>query len=431
MLTSPTAVVARITARPSRTMTLAACMTLLLMAGCAGSGGGRSDTDEGPAAAASPADIRGSTLLCLGDPGGGPGTLTIVSLPIREPVTPSAQVDVRADPLGPPGSLAISPDGRFAFVAQADDAGDTVAIVDLRSAPPRVVQQAFVGQSPRGVAINGSGDLLAVVTRQPGAPLVMLPINGNVPTPAGEALAWPLSRLSNESAAASSVQWHPSGRMLAITLPESDEVAFFAVERGDGDTIEIALAAPPTRVGPTPLHAAFAHDGRVLVCLCASRDAGGSMPISPGQLCAVAVPELPRRWEKKGELLGPSPRVIGRAALPPGPAGIAISPGGREVAAVCTSGADGTPGRGGTLSVLTIDRSGEMSLKAQTSLGAVPAGVAFDASGRFVLVSQFGSLDPEAAAGEVSFWRVGARTLTQQDFFVGIGAGPHGGLIVR
>lgn len=431
MFTSPTAVTARITARPNRTVALAACAAVLVIAGCAGSEGGRREADEAPAIAASPADIRGSTLLCLGDPGGGSGTLTVVSLPIREPVTPSALVDVRADPLGPPGSLAISPDGRFAFVAQAGDAGDTVAIVELRAAPPRVVEQVFVGQSPRGVAINASGDLLAVVTRQPDAPLVMLPIDPGSPTPAGEALAWPLSRLRDESAAASSVQWHPSGRMLAITLPESDEVAFFAVDRGDGGRIEVALAAAPTRVGPTPLHAAFAQDGRVLVCLCASRYAGGSMPISPGQLCAVAVPDLPRRWDKNGALLGSPPRVIGRAALPPGPAGLAISPGGREAAVVCISGADGTPGRGGTLSVFTIDRSGELTVKAQTSLGAVPAGVAFDASGRFVLVSQFGSLDPEAAAGEVSFWKLGARTLTQQDFFVGIGAGPHGGLIVR
>lgn len=429
---SPTALSARAALRRGTMTATLLILGTTTLTGCAGGGGGGARSDEAAARPASPSDVRGSSLLSLGDPGNGRSTLTVVSLPIREPVTPSSQVEVMADSLGPPGSIAVSPDGRLAFVAQAGNAGDTVAIVDLRAAAaPRVVQESFVGQSPRGVAINPAGDLLAITTRQPGAPLVMLPIASNSPTPAGEALAWPFSRLSDESAEASSVQWHPSGRMLAITLPATDQVAFFAVDRGDDGAIEVALAAPPTLVGPSPIQATFAHDGRVLVCLCANRDASGSVPASSGQLCAVAVPELPRRWEKKGELLGPSPKVIGRATLPPGPVGIAVSPNGREVAAACTSGADGTPGRGGGMSVFTLDRSGEMTLKAQTSLGAVPAGVAFDTSGQFVLVSQFGSLDPEAAAGEVSFWRVGASALTQQDFFIGIGSGPHSSLIVR
>ena len=43
-------------------------------------------------------------------------TLTVVSLPIQEPQTPHAQINVGNSALCPPTCLAVSKDGRYAFV---------------------------------------------------------------------------------------------------------------------------------------------------------------------------------------------------------------------------------------------------------------------------------------------------------------------------
>lgn len=411
--------------------TARACVLVLmaLITGCSGDGSAPIADDAPPS---SPGDIRGGVMLSLGEPGDGRGLLTVVSLPIREPVTPSAQLDVNAAASACSGGLAITNDGRLAFVAEARGGGDSVASVDLTNpAAPRLLGRAFVGIAPQGLSLHPAGDLLAVATRQPGAPLVMLPLDSTTPSRMGEALAWPLSGIRDESADVSCVAWHPSGRLLAVTLPGADEVALFAVSRKGAD-IQIALAAPPTPLGSTPLHAEFAQGGRVLLCLCDNPKPGGAAePIASGQLCAIAVPELPPTWDVKGSLMGAMPRIIDRVTVAPGPVGLAISPSGREAATISTSGPDGTPGRAGTLHVFDLSERGELTGRTQTALGAVPAGVSFDTASRFVLVSQFGSLDPDAAAGEVSFWRLGRQSLIQQNFFVGIGPGPYGSLLVR
>jgi len=65
-----------------------------------------------------------------------------------------------------PGSEpAISPDGHYALVANADD--DTVSVIDLTLATPAVVQTITVGDDPRGVGIIGSDNVALVANRGP------------------------------------------------------------------------------------------------------------------------------------------------------------------------------------------------------------------------------------------------------------------------
>lgn len=433
---------------------LALAMTgglLLLTTGGCKSGGGHAST--GPA---QPGDVSGSLVLALGDadlPADAPSqtlladraadardALTVVSLPIREPVTPSTQIDVSNSAIGSPACVTVSPDRRFAYVLESRGAGgegsarpisslpvgENLTTIDISSPmSPTSRGTTFVGTDPQAVAVNPSGDLLAIVTTNPRNQLVMVPLSDGVP---GSPASWPLIGLDDDEAVASCVAWHPGGRALAITLPNRDEVIFYAFSRDADGALAIAAWGGPVHVGHTPIFGAFTPDGRHFVTVNANRPAGDmSSPAGAGGLSVISV---------SGNLdslddAATSHTLVGSATTAVGPVGAAISPDGTLVAC---GNAQASTGPGGSVSLFWLGRDGELVPRGEYPVGAVPAGVAFDPAGRFVLVSQYRSLDPAAADGEVSFWKVtggSSPKLEQQDFFLGIGSGPHGVLIVQ
>ncbi len=75
--------------------------------------------------------------------------------------------DTRQDmPVGLwPYNIAVTPDGRLALTADNGNAGvsdghvDTVSVIDLEAAPPRVVDRVVVGDAPEGLAISPTGEI--------------------------------------------------------------------------------------------------------------------------------------------------------------------------------------------------------------------------------------------------------------------------------
>lgn len=430
-------------------LALAGGLLILAIGGCkSGGGGGRAST--GPA---QPGDVSGSILLALGDadlPADAPAqslladrgpnardTLTIVSLPIREPVTPSTQIDVSNSAIGSPACMAISPDRRFAYVLESRGPGgdgsarpvsslpmgESLTTIDI-STPmsPASRGTTFVGSDPQAVAVNPAGDLLAIVTSNPRNQLVMVPLSDGLP---GSPASWPLIGLDDDAASASCVAWHPSGRALAVTLPGRDEVVFYAFSRDADGSLAIASWGAPVHVGHTPIYGAFTPDGRLFVTVDANRPSDGvSSPAGAGGLSVVRVSD-------NLDNASASHTLVGSVTTAVGPVGAAISPDGSLVA--CAN-AQASSGPGGSVSLFWMGPNGDLVPRGEFPIGAVPAGVSFDPAGRFVLVSQYRSLDPAAADGEVSFWKIAggsSPTLVQQEFFLGIGSGPHGVLIVR
>jgi hypothetical protein len=108
--------------------------------------------------------------------------LTVVSLPIVEPVTPHAQVSVSNSALSPVTSLSVSRDGKWAFATEyrgpapanattIDELpkGSTLTAIDLRDPlRPSVAATKNIGAEPMSVSVHPDGELLAVATHASG-----------------------------------------------------------------------------------------------------------------------------------------------------------------------------------------------------------------------------------------------------------------------
>src|SRR5688500_400567 len=104
-------------------------------------------------------------------------TVAIIDL---KPTPPKilAEIEVPASVVGPPLSVAISPDESLALVTAAmkinpDDPtkhipDNRLSVIDLQTSPPKVIATLETGKGPAGVSINRQGDLALVANRAEG-----------------------------------------------------------------------------------------------------------------------------------------------------------------------------------------------------------------------------------------------------------------------
>ena len=124
--------------------------------------------------------LVGGVNTLLRDPR--PDTVTIIELSGPEPRA-VATVQAPHSVVGPPNSVAVTPDERFALVSSAErtdpaDPGRTIpdnrlSVIDLRADPPRVTQTIEVGAGPSGVSLNRAGTLALVANRMAGTVSVL------------------------------------------------------------------------------------------------------------------------------------------------------------------------------------------------------------------------------------------------------------------
>jgi len=438
------------------TLTMGAAIGLGTLGGCAKRAMGPGDVAGRYIVAVCDADMAATALGGggTGDLGERPAdardTLTVVALPLREPQTDFAQVEVSNSALGPPTMVDVTPDGRLAFVVESrksgpSDAkslselpvGENLAFVDLSSPmSPKVIGTVYVGEEPTAVAVHPRERLVAVVNRTPRQQIVMLAFNADGQV-TGEPMAWPLFGLDDDSAHATCLAWRPRGDALAVTMPERNEVMFYKFKMDEDGAATLNPWGGPVSVGKFPYSGAFTPDGKFFIStdMQWGKDVDGFNVGAPaGQLTVI-------RLDDSAGGSGGAHRVVSTAGVGVSPEGLAISNDGRLVA---TSNLlrsflpDGDPRATteGSLSLLTLSpATGELTLVGEFPIAAMPAGITFDSKDQFLAVTQFRSFDPAATTGELSFWQVdrsGDRpTLRQMDFFVGLGQGPHGVLIIR
>ncbi|MGE3108692.1 MAG: lactonase family protein [Phycisphaerales bacterium] len=388
-----------------------------------------------------------------GEGGGAQDSVTIIGLPLVSKAdpkydTPFAQLmGVSNSVIGPPFAVAVTRDGNRAYVVESRGPapagatmmselpmGRTLSAIDLSNPmSPALLATADVGDGPVGVDVSPDGSLVVVVTAQPRQQIAMVTAT---PQGLGAPLGYPLLGFDNdETARATSVQWHPSGGLIALTLPGRDVVAFYRVSRDADGAIEISTWGDPVTVGRYPHCGRFTPDGRFFITTNLHWEADNSEALvqsAPGSVSVVEVDSLLTPADRT-----PSHRLVGSFPVGVNPEGIAISPDGRYLAVsnyqrTMLPTDDPRVTREGSISFLSISGgSGELTSIGEYPIPGMPAGLSFDAQGKFLVVTRFRSFDPSDMDGALAFFKVRPGSLERAAFTVGVGKGPHGVLIIR
>ena len=330
-----------------------------------------------------------------------PDTLSIIDLSANPPRL-RGELQVPASVVGPPSSVAISPNERLALVTanqrhdSADPSklvpGNSMAVVDLSSNPPRVAATVSTGSGPAGVSINRAGTLALVANRAEGTVSVYRIQNGTTVAPAGKVEIGPVS------SEVSHVAFTPDGRHALVTRYGDHMVNVLRIE---GDRVsktdrEITTGVRPYGLSITP-------DGRWAVVANIGRGTGDADTVS--------LIDLGREpW-----------RIVDTVSIGQTPEGIQTSPDSRFAAVTVMNGSNKPPGSPfhgpGLVRMLRI-ADGRLSVASEARVGAWAQGAAFSVDGRTLLVGNM-------VEREVQVLRVSEEgKLTDTGTRLGVSGGP-------
>ncbi|MGZ3323005.1 MAG: YncE family protein [Xanthobacteraceae bacterium] len=166
-----------------------------------------------------------------------PDTVSIIDLSGAEPRI-VAEIPAPASVVGPPPSVAVSPDESFALVTGAMKvdpadptkaiADDKLTVIDLKSSPPKVLATLQAGAGAAGVSINRAATLALVANRNEGTVSVFT-ISGNALTPAGKIA------LGDAKSGPSHAIFSRDGTMALVTRDGDSRISILSV---DGAKVE-------------------------------------------------------------------------------------------------------------------------------------------------------------------------------------------------
>ena len=298
-----------------------------------------------------------------------PDTLSIIDLSANPPRL-RGEIQVPASVVGPPSSVAISPNERLALVTanqrhdSADPSklvpGNSMAVIDLSSNPPRVVATVNTGSGPAGVSINRAGTLALVANRAEGTVSVYRISDGATVQAAGKVEIGPVS------SEVSHVAFTPDGRHALVTRYGDHMVNVLQIENDKVTKTnrEITTGVRPYGISITP-------DGRWAVVANIGRGTGDADTVS--------LLDLGREpW-----------RIVDTVSVGQTPEGIQTSPDSRFAAVTVMNGSNkppGSPFHGPGLVRMLRVADGRLSVVSEARVGTWAQGVAFSPDGRTLLV---------------------------------------------
>jgi DNA-binding beta-propeller fold protein YncE len=341
--------------------------------------------------------------------------LTLIALGGR--AASIASVEVSNSVTAAPEVLALSPDGRTAFVAERLKprkpgatmvkelaAGDRLFAIDLSDpATLKITGTAQIAAFPESLAVSPDGRRVAVVSNTPDAAwLQIVEIRsggfGNVQRFNLAELGVSDTRSGPRGGVtATNVQWHPAGEALAVNTNTQDRVAFFRL--GERPTPWGNIVA----VGRDPFVGRFTPDGAYYLTADWGRDFSatsldGRLPTRPSSISVIRLGQADAAGEAGRHI------IASTAPTDMSSEGLAISPDGRLVATVNMRGTafpTTSPrfDRQATVTLLQLDpASGTLTRVADFPLeGVLPEGGSFDATGEHFLATVFHGHD---GAGE-------------------------------
>lgn len=298
-----------------------------------------------------------------------PDTLSIIDLSTSPPRL-RGEIQVPTSVVGPPFSVALSANERLALVTAnqrhdpADPTklvpGNSMAVVDLSSNPPRIAATVATGSGPAGVSINRAGTLALVANRAEGTVSVFRIHNGGTVQPAGKVEIGPVS------SEVSHVAFTPDGRHALVTRYGDHMVNVLSI---DGEKVtktnrEITTGVRPYALSITP-------DGRWALVANLGRGTGDAD--------TVGLIDLQREpW-----------RMVDTISVGQTPECILASPDSRFAAVVVMNGsnrAPNSPFHGPGLARMLRIADGRLTIVSEARIGTWPQGAAFSPDGRTLLV---------------------------------------------
>ncbi|MFC7476739.1 lactonase family protein [Dankookia sp. GCM10030260] len=304
-----------------------------------------------------------------------PDTLSVIDLSTGTP-TLRAEIAVPASVVGPPTSVAITPDEKLALVTAntrpnpAEPGklmpGNSMAVIDLAATPPRLLATLPTGAAPAGVSINRAGTLALVANRAEGTVSVFRIAHGQV-TPAAKV------DIGTVASEVSHVEFTPDGRFALVTRNGDHMLNVLQVE---GDKVTKLNREITTGVRPYGL--TIAPDGRWAVVANIGRGTGDADTVSLVDLTKEPF------------------RVVDTISVGQTPEGIAASPDGRHVAVTVMNGSNKpahSPFAGPGLVKLLKVEGMRLSVVSEARVGNWAQGAAFAPDGRTLFVGNMTDRD--------------------------------------
>jgi DNA-binding beta-propeller fold protein YncE len=281
-----------------------------------------------------------------------------------------ANVEVPTSVIGPPFSIAMTPDARLALVTAplyvdpnsngGESPDNAVSVIDLRATPPRVLGRLTAGKGAAGVSITPDGRTALVANRREGS-VSVLDIDGTtVRKRATLQVGTPASGLGYAAIS-------PAGDLALVSRDGDNTLSVLAI-RGR----EVTDAKRDFGIGLAPYGMAIAHDGSLAVVANVSQGRGDEDTLSIVSLSA------------------PFPRVVNTVSVGQTPEGIALSPDGKWCAVALLNGSN-KPVHSpffnpyGLLLLLRVQGT-TLTRISELPIGAWPQGLVFAADSQTLLV---------------------------------------------
>jgi DNA-binding beta-propeller fold protein YncE len=297
-----------------------------------------------------------------------PGSVSVIALD-RGTARIVANVPAPASVIGPPRSIALTPDARFAIVTASRKVSpqdrrqivpdDRVTLIDLHGTP-HVVQVAHAGAGASGVAIDASGTRVLIANRSAGTVSLFALDHGRLTLRQTIAVGAP------DSSPAQPL-FYAGGRRALVASDGDSKVAMLAI---DGDHMRLLPETLAAGLRPYAIDSAgarrFAVTGNI---------GGGGKDVDTISLIDLQ----PER-----------PRVVDTVAVGLTPEGLKMSPDGQFVAVNVNNGsndAHAAPGYSdhGLLQIWRI-ADGHLRFVTQAPVGPWGQGVAWSRDGKTLLV---------------------------------------------
>ena len=283
-----------------------------------------------------------------------------------------AQIELpSATVLGPPTTVALTPDESMAIVGsgQRADATDKtklvdnnfVTLIDLKSSPAKVIGTVITGAQPTGIAINPAGTLALVANRGDGT-VAVLKISGK------QVSKIATLSLGKTDSSPSGIVFTPDGTIALVTRDGDSVVSVLTIA---GDTV--AVDKREISVGMRPYGITMSPHGRWAAVANIGRGAG--------DIDTISIIDLSRS----------QPRNIDTVAVGQTPEGIMASPDGEHLAVVMMNGSNKATTHPyfndkGFLQIWRVGRGLRLSKVAEAPIGHWSQGALFSTDGRQIVV---------------------------------------------